>query len=380
MKQINFTIPFISGKEIENIKSLEFSKKYAGDGQYTKLCSEFISNKFGVNKTLLTTSCTHALEMAALLIDVKEGDEVIMPSYTFVSTANAFVLRGAKIIFVDIDSKTLNIEVDAVEKAITPKTKAIVPVHYAGLSCDMVELMKLAKKHNLYVIEDAAQAINSKYGDQYLGTYGDFGCYSFHETKNIHCGEGGALLINNEGFINRAEIIREKGTDRSLFLKGMVDKYTWREKGSSYLMSELNAAFLFAQLESCDTLVSSRIMLWNKYFEILSNYKISHKFNLLDCNELSHHNAHIFLMLLESKEIRDELMTFLREKGIQTTFHYIPLHTSPAGENYSEFIGEDVNTTKMSETLLRLPLHNELTLADVEFICSTIISFLSTRN
>lgn len=377
MNEIKFTVPFLSGNEIDNIKTLAFEKKYAGDGQFTKLCSEFISNKYGVKKTLLTTSCTHALEMAALLIDVKEGDEVIMPSYTFVSTANAFVLRGAKIIFVDIDSKTLNIDVDAIERAITSKTKAIVPVHYAGLSCDMVKLMKIAEKHNIYVIEDAAQAINSKYGDKYLGTYGDFGCYSFHETKNIHCGEGGALLINNEKFINRAEIIREKGTDRSLFLKGMVDKYTWREKGSSYLISEINASFLFAQLESCDELILSRIKLWNKYYEILSKQREAFKFNLLNCDDLSLHNAHIFLVILENKEKRDELMIFLRKYGIQTTFHYIPLHSSPAGEVYGEFVGDDVNTTTMSERLLRLPLHNELSEIDIDFICSSIFDFFS---
>lgn len=378
MKQIKFTIPFLSGKEIDNIKSLEISKKYAGDGEFTKLCSDYISNKFSVKKTLLTTSCTHALEMAALLIDVKEGDEVIIPSYTFVSTANAFVLRGAKIIFVDIDSNTLNIDLDSVERAITPKTKAIVPVHYAGISCDMVKMMEIAKKYNIYVIEDAAQAINSKFGDKYLGTFGDFGCYSFHETKNIHCGEGGALLINNDDFINRAEIIREKGTDRSLFIKGVVDKYTWREKGSSYLMSELNAAFLYAQLEACDSLILSRLKLWNKYFEIFSKNKINLNFDLLNCNELSVHNAHIFILILESKEIRDNLMKFLSSKGIQTTFHYIPLHTSPAGKVYGEFMGDDINTTNMSERILRLPLHNELDENDIEFISSTVITFLNS--
>lgn len=378
MKQIKFTIPFISGKEIDNIKSLEISKKYAGDGEFTKLCSDYISNKFSVKKTLLTTSCTHALEMAALLIDVKEGDEVIIPSYTFVSTANAFVLRGAKIIFVDIDSNTLNIDLDSVERAITPKTKAIVPVHYAGISCDMVKMMEIAKKYNIYVIEDAAQAINSKFGDKYLGTFGDFGCYSFHETKNIHCGEGGALLINNDDFINRAEIIREKGTDRSLFIKGVVDKYTWREKGSSYLMSELNAAFLYAQLEACDSLILSRLKLWNKYFEIFSKNKINLNFDVLNCNELSVHNAHIFILILESKEIRDNLMKFLSSKGIQTTFHYIPLHTSPAGKVYGEFMGDDINTTNMSERILRLPLHNELDENDIEFISSTVLTFLNS--
>ncbi len=378
MKQIKFTIPFISGKEIDNIKSLEISKKYAGDGEFTKLCSDYISNKFSVKKTLLTTSCTHALEMAALLIDVKEGDEVIIPSYTFVSTANAFVLRGAKIIFVDIDSNTLNIDLDSVERAITPKTKAIVPVHYAGISCDMVKMMEIAKKYNIYVIEDAAQAINSKFGDKFLGTFGDFGCYSFHETKNIHCGEGGALLINNDDFINRAEIIREKGTDRSLFIKGVVDKYTWREKGSSYLMSELNAAFLYAQLEACDSLILSRLKLWNKYFEIFSKNKINLNFDVLNCNELSVHNAHIFILILESKEIRDNLMKFLSSKGIQTTFHYIPLHTSPAGKVYGEFMGDDINTTNMSERILRLPLHNELDENDIEFISSTVLTFLNS--
>jgi dTDP-4-amino-4,6-dideoxygalactose transaminase len=263
------------------------------------------------------------------------------------------------------------------EKAITSRTKAIVPVHYAGLSCDMYKLMQIAKKYKLYVIEDAAQAINSKFGDKYLGTFGDFGCYSFHETKNLHCGEGGALLINNESFIYKAEIIREKGTDRSMFLKGMIDKYTWREKGSSYLISELNAAFLLAQLESCDRLTLRRRTLWNRYFEILCKHKDSNKFTLLNCDEKSIHNAHIFLVILENKFVRDELISFLSLNGIQTTFHYIPLHASPAGQIYSEFIGEDTNTTDMSERLVRLPLHDELSETDVDFICSTILLFFS---
>ncbi|MDB9929100.1 dTDP-4-amino-4,6-dideoxygalactose transaminase [Schleiferiaceae bacterium] len=376
MKAIKFTSPCLTGNEMGNIKKLVHLNKFSGDGHYTKLCSNYISKKFDSPRTLLTTSCTHALEMAALLIGVSEGDEVIMPSYTFVSTANAFVLRGAKIIFVDISPDSLNIDINLIEDAITEKTKAIVPVHYAGMCCDMVGLMQIAKKYNLFVIEDAAQAFNSKYNDKFLGTYGDFGCFSFHDTKNIHCGEGGALLINNESYINQAEIIREKGTDRSLFMKGLVDKYTWRSIGSSYLPSELNASFLYAQLELSDEIISYRAKLWDTYDRILSNVKEIFDFETLKVDKLCEHNSHIFLVVLNTKLMRDDLMYHLRENKIQSTFHYIPLHSTPAGFLYSEFVGDDVYTTRMSDQILRLPLHNNLLVSDIEYICETIINYL----
>ena len=375
MRPIKFTLPYTTGDEIENIKKIETLGKFSGDGHFTKLCSDYISRKLGVSRTLLTTSCTHALEMAAMLIGISEGDEVIMPSYTFVSTANDFVLRGAKIIFVDIMPDSLNIDVDLIEEAITAKTKAIVPVHYAGMSCDMEGLMRIAKKYDLFVIEDAAQAFNSKYRNKFLGTYGDFGCISFHDTKNIHCGEGGALLINNRKFLKQAEIIREKGTNRTQFINGEVDKYTWMSAGSSYLPSELNSAFLFAQLESSDAIIAYRLELWKKYNSILGEFKNSYNFQTLISHRYCDHNGHIFLIILDSKQERDELLNHLKEMQIQSTFHYIPLHTSPAGIVHSEFVGVDLFTSSMSQRLLRLPLHNNLLLADIEYICQTIIEY-----
>lgn len=379
MKKIKFTEPFSTGNEIENITKLFELKKFSGDGHFTKLCSNYISEKLNVNSTLITTSCTHALEMAALLIGIGKGDEVIMPSFTFVSSANAFVLRGAKVIFVDITPESLNIDIDAIENAITEKTKAIVPVHYAGMSCDMVRLMHIAKKHNLFVIEDAAQAFGSTYNGKPLGTFGDFGCISFHDTKNIHCGEGGALLVNNKSYINNAEIIREKGTDRSLYIRGIVDKYTWKDIGSSFLPSELNSAFLYAQLESSDIINSYRLKLWNRYNNILSKFKSVYHFDTLNCDKNVEHNGHIFLIVLDSKDKRDELILYLRENLIQSSFHYIPLHNSIAGLKYSEFIGTDNYTSIMSDRLLRLPLHNGLDVRDIDKICTVIVDFFKNH-
>jgi len=379
MKQIKFTTPFTTGNEIINISKLFNLKKFSGDGHFTKLCSKYISDKLNVNLTLLTTSGTHSLEMAAMLIGIEKGDEIIMPSFTFVSSANAFILRGAKVIFVDISPESLNVDINSIERAITTKTKAIVPVHYAGMSCDMEKLMDLARKHNLYVIEDAAQAFGSKYKDKYLGTYGDFGCISFHDTKNIHCGEGGALLINNKKFSDKAEIVREKGTDRSKFIKGIVDKYTWQDIGSSYLPSELNSAFLLPQLESSDQIISDRKKLWDRYHNNLLSLKGVYNFKTLIPDDHCKHNGHIFLIILESKLKRDNLIIYLRENNIQSTFHYIPLHSAPAGLKYSEFIGDDKYTTSMSERLIRLPLHNELQYDDVDYICTKVVGFFKEQ-
>jgi dTDP-4-amino-4,6-dideoxygalactose transaminase len=370
---IDFNVPFVTGRELENFEILNVQKKYSGDGLFTKKCSSYLQSKFGVHHALLTTSCTHALEMCALLIDIKPGDEVIMPSFTFVSTANAFVLRGAKIVFVDIEPHTLNIDDTKIENAINEKTRALVVVHYAGASCNMNNVRKIADKYKLVLIEDAAQAIHSKFNDKYLGTYGDLSTFSFHETKNIHCGEGGVLLINNPIFVNHAEIIREKGTDRSLFLKGLVDKYTWRKVGSSYLLSELNAAFLLPQLEQSENVISRRSILWNKYYSKLSDCK---KLQLLNYPKEVKHNAHIFLIILESNEIRDSLMKYLKTKGITAVFHYLPLHKSPAGNEYGTFIGEDRYTSDISDRLLRLPLHLDLEEKEVEIVCNIILDYL----
>lgn len=372
-KLIDFNVPFVTGRELENFEILNVQKKYSGDGLFTKKCSSYLQSKFGVHRALLTTSCTHALEMCALLIDIKPGDEVIMPSFTFVSTANAFVLRGAKIVFVDIEPHTLNIDDTKIENAINEKTKALVVVHYAGASCNMNNVRKIADKYKLVLIEDAAQAIHSKFNDKYLGTYGDLSTFSFHETKNIHCGEGGVLLINNPIFVNHAEIIREKGTDRSLFLKGLVDKYTWRNVGSSYLLSELNAAFLLPQLEQSENVISRRSILWNKYYTKLSDCK---KLQLLNYPKEVKHNAHIFLIILESNEIRDSLMKYLKTKGITAVFHYLPLHKSPAGNEYGTFIGEDRYTSDISDRLLRLPLHLDLQEKEVEIVSNIILDYL----
>jgi dTDP-4-amino-4,6-dideoxygalactose transaminase len=374
MTKINFNSPFITGNESQNIELLNIEKKYSGDGLFTKKCSSYLEETFRVHRALLTTSCTHALEMCALLLDIKPGDEVIMPSFTFVSTANAFVLRGAKIVFVDIEPRTLNIDDTKIEDVVNENTRAIVVVHYAGASCDMNNVKRIADKYKLALIEDAAQAIHSKFNDKYLGTWGDLSTFSFHETKNIHCGEGGVLLINNPIYVDLAEIIREKGTDRSLFFKGVVDKYTWRNVGSSYLLSELNAAFLLPQLEQSENVIFRRSILWNLYNSKLSGCE---NIELLSYRQEIKHNAHIFVIILKSNEIRNSLMEFLRTKGIIAVFHYLPLHKSPAGIEYGFFKGEDVYTSDISDRLLRLPLHLDLKEKDVDLVCNTILDYLS---
>jgi len=365
---IPFNVPVKTGKEEKYFLELMQNSKFSGDGPFTKKCTNWFDNYLSSN-TLLTTSCTHALEMAAILIDIKDGDEVIMPSYTFVSTANAFVLRGAKIIFVDIRPDTMNIDEAKIESAITSKTKAIVPVHYAGVACEMDTIMDIAKKYHIYVIEDAAQGMMSSYKGQELGTIGDIGTYSFHETKNYHCGEGGLLIINNDKFKERAEIIREKGTNRGQFFRGQIDKYTWVDVGSSYLPSELNAMFLYSQLEITNTINAKRLVIWNKYYDGLKNIK---EIELAYIPTDVVHNAHMFYIKLTSLSERTKLIDFLKTKNISSVFHYIPLHSSPYGEKTGIFDANDIYTTKESERLLRLPLYYELSFENVEYIIKTL--------
>ncbi|MGN1167991.1 MAG: dTDP-4-amino-4,6-dideoxygalactose transaminase [Lachnospiraceae bacterium] len=372
---IKFNIPPYTGKESEYIAQAINNHKICGDGSFTKKCNEWIESHTQTSKALLTTSCTHATEMAALLCDIRPGDEVIMPSYTFVSTADAFVLRGATAVFVDIRPDTLNINEDLIEDAITDRTKAIVPVHYAGVSCEMDKIMELADKYHLKVIEDAAQGVMSEYKGQPLGTIGDFGCYSFHETKNYSMGEGGCLLIRDKEMIEKAEIIREKGTNRSKFFRGEVDKYTWVEAGSSYLPSELNAAYLYAQLEEAQKIYDDRMASWNLYYELLSPLADCGKITLPTIPKQCKHNAHMFYIKAKNLEERTALIQYLKENGILSVFHYIPLHTAPAGKKYGRFHGEDVYTTRESERLLRLPMYYKLSSDDIRYICSKVKEF-----
>ena len=372
---IEFNIPPVVGKELDYIKEAMNNKKICGDGEFTKKCSKWMQERFNVNNILLATSCTSALEMAAILADINPGDEVIMPSYTFVSTADAFVLRGAKIVFVDIRPDTMNIDEKLIENAITNKTKAIVVVHYAGVSCEMDTILEIAKKHNLKVVEDAAQGVMSEYKGKALGTIGDLGCYSFHETKNYSMGEGGAIAFNNNDYREKAEIIREKGTNRSKFIRGQIDKYTWIDFGSSYLPSELNAAYLYAQLEMADEINENRLKSWNKYNELLQDLKNEGKIDLPTIPEGCKHNAHMYYIKAENIEERTRLIKYLRENGVEAVFHYIPLHTAPAGKKFGRFNGEDKYTTKESERLLRLPMHYNLSENDIEYIVEKIKEF-----
>lgn len=372
---IPFNKPPLVGTEIDYIEKAIANQKICGDGEFTKKCNTWFEEKTKVKKALLTTSCTHALEMAAILADIKEDDEIIMPSFTFVSTANAFVMRGAKIVFVDIRPDTMNIDENLIESAITSKTKAIVPVHYAGVACEMDKILKIAEKYNLFVIEDAAQGVMSTYKGQTLGSIGDFGCYSFHETKNYSSGEGGAILIKEDKYIERAEIIREKGTNRSKFWRGQVDKYTWVDLGSSYLPSELNAAYLYAQLEEADKINNHRLEIWNLYNNLLKPLKDEGKIELPNIPDECKHNAHMFYIKAKDLQERTELITFLKENNIGAVFHYIPLHTSPAGLKFGRFHGEDAYTTSESERLLRLPMYYSLTEEEVNYVISQIKEF-----
>lgn len=354
---ISFNVPPVTGKEIIYMQDAISRNKICGDGYYTKLCNKWIEDTTGIAKALLTTSCTHATELAAILCDIKPGDEVIMPSYTFVSTADAFVLRGAKVVFVDIRPDTMNIDEKLIENAITDKTVAIVPVHYAGVSCEMDTIMEIAEKYNLKVVEDAAQGVMSKYKGKSLGTIGDYGCYSFHETKNYSMGEGGAILIRDAKDSDRAEIVREKGTDRSRFLRGQVDKYTWLAAGSSYLPSDLNAAYLYAQLEVAQQVFDDRMNSWNKYNEAFKYLKDKGVIETPFVPEECEHNAHMYYIKLDNIEERTKFINYMKENDILTVFHYIPLHSAPAGREYGVFAGEDKYTTKESERIVRLPLY-----------------------
>ena len=373
---IPFNKPPILGSEVKFIAEAIRNEKLSGDGPFTQKCHQWFENRLGCKKALLTPSCTHALEMAAILIDIQPGDEVIMPSYTFVSTANAFVLRGAKIVFVDIRPDTMNIDESLIEEAINQKTKAIVPVHYAGVSCDMDTIMDIAKRHNIYVIEDAAQGMMSTYKGKPLGTIGHFGTYSFHETKNYTSGgEGGLLIINDERFVERAEIIREKGTNRSQFFRGMVDKYSWVDVGSSYLPSELQAAYLWGQLEKADEINEKRLKIWHTYFELLKPLADSENLQLPYIPSHCEHNAHMFYVKVDSLQTRTKLIQYLKDQSIQTAFHYVPLHSSEAGKRFGAFHGKDRYTSKESERLLRLPMFYALSMKEVNKMCDAIKKF-----
>lgn len=372
---IRFNVPPYTGREVEYMQKAIENQHICGDGEFTKKCSAYLEKLTGTRKCLLTTSCTHALEMAALLCDIKEGDEVILPSYTFVSTADAFVLRGATPVFVDIRPDTMNIDETLIEAAITERTKVIAVVHYAGVACEMDTIMDIAKRHHLLVVEDAAQAIMCSYKGKPLGTIGDFGCFSFHETKNFSMGEGGALLIRDEKYIEAAEILREKGTDRSKYFRGQVDKYRWMNYGSSYLPSEMNAAYLYAQLEVADKINQTRLERWKQYYELLSPLQEAGKIELPVIPEGCVQSGHMFYIKTKNQEERARLIAFMKENDILTVFHYVPLHSAPAGLKFGRFHGEDIYTTKESERLLRLPMFYQLTGKQVELIAGKVKEF-----
>ena len=375
MNMIPFNVPPFAGTELDYIRQAVEAHKICGDGRFTKMCNAWMEARFSAQKILLTTSGTTALDMAALLCDFQPGDEVILPSFTFSSTATAFVLGGAKLVFVDIRPDTMNIDETKIEAAITEKTKAIVPMHYAGVACEMDTIMAIAKKHNLLVIEDAAQGVMSTYKGKALGTIGDFGCYSFHETKNYSMGEGGALVINNEAYNDRAEILREKGTDRSKFLRGQVDKYTWIDFGDSYLPSEMNAAYLWAQLEQADKINNDRLHSWDVYYQAFRPLAEQGLVEVPTVPEGCGHNAHMFYLKCKDIEERTALISHLKRCDILAVFHYIPLHSAPAGLKFGRFHGEDCYTTKESERLLRLPMYYGLTEADIACVIEAVREF-----
>ncbi|MHA2705648.1 dTDP-4-amino-4,6-dideoxygalactose transaminase [Vibrio owensii] len=378
---IEFNRKPYTGNEDQYIQEVMQKHSICGDGEFTKKCHEWFQNHLGCERSLLTPSCTHALELAALLIDVKPGDEVIMPSYTFVSTANAFVLRGAKIVFVDIRPDTMNIDEMLIEQAITDKTVAIVPVHYAGVACEMDTIMAIAQKHQLFVIEDAAQGVMSSYKGRPLGTIGDIGAFSFHDTKNYTSGgEGGLLVVNNPKFVERSEILREKGTDRSKFKRGMVDKYTWIDLGSSLLPSELQAAYLWGQMEVAEKINENRLASWNRYYKLLSELSQQGKIALPSMPEGCQHNAHMFYIKVADIEERTDLINFLKQKEIISVFHYVPLHSAPAGERFSRFSGEDNFTTQESEKIIRLPLWYGMEEHKVDTVVGAIESYFACNN
>ena len=377
MNQIPFNKPYMTGKELWYISQAHHAGQLAGDGKYTKKCHQWLESQTNSHKALLTHSCTAALEMSAILADLKPGDEVIMPSYTFVSTANAFVLRGAVPVFIDIRPDTLNLDETLVEAAITGHTRAIVPVHYAGVGCEMDTLQQIASKYQLLLIEDAAQGLMAFYKGKPLGSFGDLGCFSFHETKNIISGEGGALIVNNPKFIEQAEIIREKGTNRSQFFRGQVDKYTWIDKGSSFLPGELIAAFLYAQFEEAEQIINTRLKIWDYYHELLEPLEKAGKLRRPIIPSNCQHNAHMYYIILETLQVRTKLITHLKNQGIISVFHYVPLHSSSAGQLYGRVGGDMQNTNNTSDCLLRLPLFPDLTSSQLEKVVENINNFFA---
>lgn len=373
--KIPFNKPHLTHKEMGYINHAHSLGQLSGNGFYTKKCHDWLERSFSTKKALLTNSCTAAMEMMAILMNIKQGDEIVMPSFTFSSTANAVVLRGGIPVFVDIRPDTLNINEQLIENAITKKTKAIFVVHYAGVGCEMDKIKSIAKKHKLFVLEDAAQGILSKYKDQYLGTIGDMGAFSFHETKNIISGEGGALMVNNPAYIERAEIIREKGTNRDQFFRGQVDKYTWVDLGSSYLPGEITAAFLLAQFEQAHELTKKRLNIWTRYNKNLSELEKRGVLKRPMIPSYCEYNGHLFYIITENLKTRNKLIDFLKKRGILSVFHYIPLHSSPAGKKYARFIGDMGVTDKISETLLRLPLFYDITEKEIDYIVESIYDF-----
>lgn len=377
---LKFNVPAVAGNEAKYISEVLRDGRFSGNHNFTKRCGLLLQERLGVPYGLITSSGTHALEMAAIISNIGKGDEVIMASYGFSSTANSFVLRGAKVVFVDIRPDTMNIDENLIEQAITEKTRAIVPMHYAGVACCMDKIIQVATKHNLFVIEDAAQAILSTYKGKYCGSFGQFGCFSFHETKNIQCGEGGALIVNDTKLIGRADIIQEKGTDRKKFFRGEIDKYTWIDIGSSYLPSELSSAFLFAQLESADEITNKRLISWQLYYDLLTPLAeegfVELPFVPTECN----HNGHIFFIKTKDIKERDTLIKFLRSREIYSVFHYVPLHSSPAGLKFGRFEGEDKWTTIESGRLLRLPLFYKMAAEDTIMAVKAIYDFFGKKS
>lgn len=375
---IHFNVPPFIGTEFNYMKEAVENHKICGDGEFTKRCDEWIEKRFKTEKAMLTTSGSSALDMAAFLCDLEPGDEVILPSFTFSSTANAFVLAGAKLVFVDIRPDTMNIDEKKIEEAITEKTKVICPVHYAGVACEMDTILKIAQKYNLLVVEDAAQGVMSTYKGKALGTIGDFGCFSFHETKNYSMGEGGAIIINNSAYIEKAEILREKGTNRSQFFRGQVAKYNWVDFGDSYLQSDLNAAYLWAQLEKADEINENRLAIWKNYYDSFKFLEDKEIIELPVIPEGCVHNAHMFYIKCKSLDIRQSYIKYMKENDILCTFHYVPLHSAPAGIKFGRFNGEDRYTTNESDRLVRLPMYYNMDSRDLKKVISKTIEFFTT--
>ncbi len=373
--KVDFNRPVVVGREFEYMQQAIENGHISGDGPFTKKCHAFLEERLGVPKALLTTSCTHALEMSAILLEIQPGDEVIIPDFTFVSTVNAFVLRGARPVFVDIRPDTLNLDESRLEAALTPRTKAIVPVHYAGVGCEMDAILEIATRHNMPVVEDNAHGLFGRYKGKYLGTFGSMASQSFHETKNFSCGEGGALLINDPALIERAEIIREKGTNRSRFFRGQVDKYTWVDIGSSYLPSDILAAFLFAQFEAHERIQSHRKQVWELYHASLSNWANAHDVQLPHVPAHCEQSYHMFYMLLPTLELRQKLIAYLRERGVYSVFHYLPLHLSDMGQGFGEQAGDCPVTERVSDQLVRLPFHNSLSSSEQEQVIDLLHAF-----